>query len=99
VQQNDTFVASRLRRRQVSNPSASLLYADHVERHGVDFFRAICQRDCEGVAAKHKRATYGVLGTAGWFKILNPTYTQKRGRREMFESFRNPSSALILQSS
>jgi hypothetical protein len=23
-----------------------------------------------------------------WFKVLNPAYTQKRGRREMFERFR-----------
>jgi hypothetical protein len=23
-----------------------------------------------------------------WFKVLNPDYTQKRGRREMFDKFR-----------
>jgi hypothetical protein len=23
-----------------------------------------------------------------WFKVLNPAYTQKRGRREMFDRFR-----------
>jgi hypothetical protein len=45
------------------------------------------QRDCEGMVAKHKRGTYAALGPAGWFKVLNPAYTQKRGRQEMFEGF------------
>ncbi|PYU20844.1 MAG: hypothetical protein DMG30_19640 [Acidobacteria bacterium] len=67
------------------NPS--LLYADHLEGHGVKFFSAVCQRDCEGIVAKHKLATYGVPGPAAWFKVLNPAYSQKRGRREMFEKF------------
>ena len=26
------------------------------------FFSAVCQRDCEGIVAKHKLATYGVTG-------------------------------------
>jgi hypothetical protein len=41
-----------------------------------------------GIVVKHRQATYGVLGPAGWFKILNPEYTQKRGRRVMFDGFR-----------
>jgi len=52
----------------------------------------VCQRDLEGVVAKHKHATYGVNGPVGWFKILNPDYTQKRGQREMFEGFREGQS-------
>jgi hypothetical protein len=36
-------------------------------------------------------AGLGPYGTApvSWFKILNPAYTQKRGRREMFDKFRD----------
>jgi hypothetical protein len=45
-------------------------------------------RDLEGVVAKHKHATYGVNGAVGWFKILNPEYSQNRRRRGMFENFR-----------
>lgn len=74
----------RLRRLVKKSRNLSLLFANHVERHGVRFFELVCERDCEGIVAKHKRATYGV----GWFKILNPEYTQKRGRREMFDGFR-----------
>jgi ATP-dependent DNA ligase len=57
-------------------------------------FEAVCQRDCEGIVAKHKRATYGVMGRAAWFKMLNPSYTQKR-RQEMLESFRESSGTVV----
>jgi bifunctional non-homologous end joining protein LigD len=83
----------RLRRLVRVSRNHSLLYADHIDGHGVKFFGVVCGRDCEGIVAKHKRATYGVQGPAGWFKILNPAYTQKRGRREMFEGFRTRSGA------
>ena len=53
----------------------------------MDFFRAICDRDCEGIVAKHKVAPY-TNKPQSWFKVLNPDYTQKRGRREMFDKFR-----------
>ena len=50
----------------------------------MDFFRAICERDCEGIVAKHRLGTY-TARPATWYKVLNPAYTQKRGRREMFQ--------------
>jgi hypothetical protein len=31
-----------------------------------------------------------------WFKILNPDYSQKRGRKEMFEKFRGGNQHLDL---
>ena len=58
----------------------------------MDFFRAICERDCEGILAKHKLAPY-TSKPQSWFKFLNPDYTQKRGRREMFDSLRGRSEA------
>jgi bifunctional non-homologous end joining protein LigD len=32
----------------VPEQSSSLLYADHIEQHGVEFFRLTCDRDLEG---------------------------------------------------
>jgi bifunctional non-homologous end joining protein LigD len=58
-----------------------LLYADHVEREGLEFFRLTCQRDLEGIVAKLKLGSYG----QGWFKIRNPGYSQRERRREMLE--------------
>jgi hypothetical protein len=51
---------------------------------------AICQEDCEGIVGKYRRGTYAAKPVS-WVKVLNPDYTQKRGRKEMFEGFREPS--------
>jgi len=69
-----------------TNKPAGVFAADHVERIGTNLFRAVCERDCEGIVAKHRRTPY-VTEPAVWFKVLNPGYTQKRGRREMFDRF------------
>ena len=70
----------------------SLLYASHTERQGIRLFQAICQQDCEGIIGKYKRGTYAAWPTS-WVKILNPNYSQKRDRREMFENFRERGAA------
>jgi bifunctional non-homologous end joining protein LigD len=70
----------------------TLLYADHITSAGVRFFKAVCQRDCEGIVAKHRLGPYRAAPST-WFKILNPAYSQKRGRCEMFDSPRERRSA------
>jgi bifunctional non-homologous end joining protein LigD len=57
-----------------------LLYADYVEVAGTGLFREVCGQDCEGIVAKHRLAPYSPTPQS-WFKVLNPDYTQKRGRR------------------
>jgi len=61
-----------------------MLYARHIERNRVDFYRLACEQDLEGIVAKLKHGAYG----EGWFKIRNPRYSQYEGRREMFETKR-----------
>jgi bifunctional non-homologous end joining protein LigD len=61
--------------------SSALLYADHVEQNGKEFFRLICDRDLEGVVAKYRYGAYG----DSWWKIRNPTYSQREGRHELFD--------------
>jgi ATP-dependent DNA ligase len=61
-----------------------LLQADHIERNGIEFFRLTCEQDLEGIVAKLKHGRYG----GGWFKIRNPKYSQREGRRELFEKRR-----------
>ena len=58
-----------------------LLYADHVEQRGIDFFRLVCEQDLEGIVAKRRLGVYG----DSWFKIRNPVYSQYEGRRELFD--------------
>jgi bifunctional non-homologous end joining protein LigD len=77
---------NRLRTFIRSSQNPAVLIADHIVGNGVKLFAAIRKRDCEGIIAKHRLAPY-VTSPATWFKVLNPDYTQKRGRREMFDRF------------
>jgi bifunctional non-homologous end joining protein LigD len=76
----------RLKARVAPAP-AFLFYVDHVEERGKDLFSAACAKDLEGIVAKPKQSAYDPVRTK-WFKIKNPNYTQRDGRREMFNSFK-----------
>jgi bifunctional non-homologous end joining protein LigD len=47
-------------------------------------FRAVCGLDLEGVVAKRLGDSYEP-GRTKWWKILNPSYSQKEGRAALFE--------------
>jgi len=66
---------------------------EHVPVKGVDLFQVICCEDLEGVVCKHKFAPY-VSKPQVWFEVLNPDYSQKRGRKEMFEKFHDQATDL-----
>ena len=70
-----------LLRSVVPKESAWLLYADHIDQHGMELFRLACDRDLEGIVAKYKFGAYG----ESWWKIRNPTYSQREGRHELFD--------------
>jgi ATP-dependent DNA ligase len=59
-------------------------FVNFIERNGLEFFRLTCEHDLEGIVAKLKHGRYG----EGWFKIRNPKYSQREGRRELFEKRR-----------
>ena len=62
-----------------------LMWSDHVVGRGVDFFRAVCERDCKGVVAKLAQSPYRLLrGRSPWLKVRNPNYTQIDGRYDLF---------------
>jgi bifunctional non-homologous end joining protein LigD len=71
----------RLLRSIIPEQPSALLYASHIERNGLEFLRLTCEQDLEGIVAKLKHGRYG----EGWFKIPNPKYSQREGRRELFE--------------
>jgi ATP-dependent DNA ligase len=45
-------------RRLIPRRSPFVLYADHIEARGCDFFQLVCARDLEGIVAKWKAAPY-----------------------------------------
>jgi bifunctional non-homologous end joining protein LigD len=62
---------------------------EHVDGRGVDFFRAACEHDLEGIVAKWKGGTYQSGPRTSWLKIRNPEYSQWENRRELFEARRD----------
>jgi len=62
-----------------------LLYCDHVELAGEEFFWQACQRDVEGIVAKRRFDPYLLDGSVRWYKIRNREYSQWVGREELFE--------------
>jgi len=76
----------RVLRKVVPNRSAFLAYVDHLEGEGEHLFKLVCERDLEGIVAKHRLSRYAVEdGNPGWVKIRNRRYSQMIGRDELFE--------------
>jgi bifunctional non-homologous end joining protein LigD len=64
----------RLLRTIIPDQPSILLYARHIERNGLEFFRLTCEQDLEGIVAKLKLGRHG----EGWFKIRNPIIRNAR---------------------
>ena len=54
-----------------------------VIEQGISAFKAVCELDLEGIVANRLADDYGPRTT--WFKVLNPSYSQKVDRAELFE--------------
>jgi bifunctional non-homologous end joining protein LigD len=67
-----------------------LLYVRHLEADGTGLFAAVCQNDLEGIVGKWKRGPYldGRNRKTTWVKVLNPNYSQRAGRSELFNKTR-----------
>jgi bifunctional non-homologous end joining protein LigD len=81
------LVERKRRLRRLIEGRAGLLFAEQIQGSGIELFQAICIRDLEGIVAKHRLGPYAATPVT-WFKILNDGYSQKRGRKEMFDKFR-----------
>jgi len=54
-------------RRIIPNGSPFLLYVDHIEGEGEPMFQLACERDLEGILAKHRQSRYVAEdGNPGW---------------------------------
>jgi ATP-dependent DNA ligase len=51
---------------------------------GRSLYDVVCRFDMEGVVAKRLTDSYDPK-TVNWWKVLNPDYSQKGGRAELFE--------------
>jgi bifunctional non-homologous end joining protein LigD len=64
--------------------------AGHVDTYGKALFEEVCSRDLEGIVCKKKNSVYALGGA--WLKVKNPSYSQAKGRHEMFTAFRERSA-------
>lgn len=74
-------------RKLIRRGRSHLLYVDHIEQKGCEFFKRICELDLEGIVAKRAVSKYRAteLPSRDWIKIKNPAYSQKEGRAELFD--------------
>ena len=70
-----------------SSDGSRILYAQHIDAAGREFFNEICRCDLEGIVAKRKMGMYRE-DRADWLKIKNRTYSQAEGRHEMLTRVR-----------
>jgi len=54
-----------------------------VDRGALKLFELVKKSDLEGLVVKCKDGKYSQQTL--WYKVLNPTYTQKTGRQEFFQ--------------
>jgi bifunctional non-homologous end joining protein LigD len=73
-------------KRLLRRKRSPVLYVDHINAHGRQFFEKVCELDLEGIVAKRKTAVYS--GTEkpslSWIKVKNRKYSQAEGRNELF---------------
>jgi bifunctional non-homologous end joining protein LigD len=79
----------RLLQKTIKRKPARTMYVSHVEANGKALFKEVCARDLEGIVAKPAISFYRLVRRRSpWIKIRNPKYSQKEGRRELFEKRR-----------
>jgi bifunctional non-homologous end joining protein LigD len=58
-------------------------YVSFVDRHAAKLFELVKAQDIEGLVVKRKDGKY--RPETKWFKVLNPGYSQKAGRADLFQ--------------
>jgi bifunctional non-homologous end joining protein LigD len=73
-------------RRLIPAGCDGVLYVDYIEGEGERLFEVVCERDLEGIVAKHRLSRYTTeKQNPAWIKIKNRRYSQMAGRDELFE--------------
>ena len=73
----------RILRPVIPRKSSSVGCVSYVDKGALKLFELVKKGDLEGLVVKRKDSKY--TRQTLWYKILNPTYTQKTGRQEFFQ--------------
>ena len=75
------LMRNRILRKLIPRDHSHILYVDYSEDVSV-LFDLVCAHDLEGIVMKPKTSPYA---NDRWVKVLNPAYSQKQDRNELFE--------------
>ena len=76
------LIERKARLKELVRGAQRILYAQHVEGCGKNFFEEICQRDLEGAVGKKRNSVYRE-DRPDWIKVKNKIYSQGEGRHEL----------------
>ena len=70
-------------KRLLCRKRSPVLYVDHIEARGCEFFEKVCDLDLGCIVAKRKSAAYRATDKPSpyWIKIKNPSYSQAEGAK------------------
>jgi bifunctional non-homologous end joining protein LigD len=74
----------KILRSVIPQKSTWIGYVSYVDQHAAKLFEVVKARDLEGLVVKRKDGKYNPRSTT-WYKIINPSYSQKAGRQEFFQ--------------
>jgi ATP-dependent DNA ligase len=73
----------KILRKVIPRKSSSVGCVSYVDRGALKLFELVKKGDLESLVMKRKDGKYAQRTL--WYKVLNPTYTQKLNRQEFFE--------------
>jgi ATP-dependent DNA ligase len=73
----------KILRSVIPRRSKCIGFVSHIDRGALKLFELIKKSDLEGLVVKRKDGKYAQRTL--WYKVLNPTYTQKTGRQDFFQ--------------
>lgn len=73
----------KILRSVIPHKSACVGYVSYVDRRALKLFELIKEQDLGGLVVKRRDSKYARQTL--WYKVLNPTYTQKTSRHEFFQ--------------
>jgi ATP-dependent DNA ligase len=78
----------KILRSVIPQKSSWIGYVSYVDKKAAQLFELVKARDLEGLVVKRKDGKY--RPETKWFKVLNPSYSQKTGRAEFFQRNYSP---------
>jgi ATP-dependent DNA ligase len=74
----------KILRSVIPEKSTWIGYVSYIDQHAAKLFELVKARDLEGLVVKGKDGKYNPRSRT-WYKIINPSYSQKAGRQEFFQ--------------